>query len=218
MNNAAFANAMIPGPRRRLGGALLAASLAGLMFATITGCEESAMVTRGAFDHGGPQALATAPATAIIALYTTDGPRVAFDNQTSKTMEVRWWIGRVDMTDPAGFSDLRTGQHLGAVVPAGKKIARHTGRQPWPTGTVDAVVRLEVRERLADGTLGEVKWLELPRPGSYLLRAKEVDGAVVFDRPRGHGEVVALPLEGMPTGRNGDFPVYADRVSMGTAN
>jgi hypothetical protein len=214
VNNAASANAVTPGSLRRLGAALLAPSLAGLMLAPLSGCEESTMVTRGAFDHGGPQALATAPVIAGIELYKSDGPRVAFDNQTSKTMEVRWWIGRVDMTDPSGFSDLRTGQHLGAVVPPGKKIARRTQRQPWPTGTVDAVVRLEVRERLADGTLGEVKWLELPRPGSYLLRAKEVDGAVVFDRPRGNGEVVALPLEGTPTGRNGDFPVYADRVSM----
>lgn len=193
---------------------LLALPLFGVVGA-MSGCEESTMVTRGFVDHWGPQAAATAPATAIATLYTSDGPRLAFDNRTSKSFEVRWWVGRVDLDAPGGFTDLRTAQHLGTVVPAGMKVSRHTGRMPWPTGTVDAVVQVEVRERLEGGALGEATWLELPRPGPYLLRAQESEGVIAYDRPRGKGEVVTIPADQAPIGRNGDFPVYPERLTMG---
>ncbi len=182
--------------------------------AVLGGCEEASMVTRGYVDNWGAGMTPVAAATGIRKLYDTDGPRVAFDNQTGRTFEVRWWIGRVDAGEPEGFTDLRTGQHLGFISKPGKKVARHTERKPWPTGTVDAVVRVEVRERAAEGGVGEPTWLELPRPGPYLLRAREVDGVVTFDRPRDNREVVVLPNELMPIGRNGEFPVYRERVSM----
>ncbi|MFM9958888.1 MAG: hypothetical protein ACKVZJ_12525 [Phycisphaerales bacterium] len=182
--------------------------------ATLTGCEEASTVSRGFIDNGGPQAIGLAPVVAIRKTYDTDGPRVAFDNQSSKTLEVRWWIARVDAGEPEGFTDLRTGQHLGFISNPGKKVARHTERKPWPTGTVDAVVRVEVRERLTDGTTSEPTWMELPRPGPYLLRVREIDGQLAFDRPRDDREVVVLPNDLMPVGRNGEFPVYRERVSM----
>lgn len=202
-----------PIPARRA--VSIALSLAGAL-AVLSGCEEGTMVTRGFVDNGGPQALAAAPVTAVAALYSTDGPRLAFDNQTSKNFEIRWWVGRIDLDEPTGYADLRTAQHLGVIVPPGKKIARHTGRKPWPTGTVDAVVQIEVRERMPDGTLGEATWLDLPRPGPYLLRAKETEGVIAYDRPRGKGEVVTIPADQAPIGRNGEFPVYPETVSMGS--
>lgn len=182
--------------------------------AGMTGCEVASMVSRGFVDNGGAAAVPLAAASGIKKAYDTDGPRVAFDNQTPRTFEVRWWIARVDGGQPEGFTDLRSGQHLEFISKPGKKVARRTQRQPWPTGTVDAVVRVEVRERLADGTTGDPTWMELPRPGPYLLRVREIDGVLTYDRPRDKREVVTLPNDGMPVDRNGAFPVYREHVSM----
>lgn len=182
--------------------------------ALLCGCEEASMVSRGYIDNWAAGMTPIAAATGIKKVYDTDGPRMAFDNQTGKTFEVRWWVARVDAGEPEGFTDLRTGQHLGFISQPGKKVARRTERKPWPSGTVDAVVRVEVRERSIEGVLGEPVWMELPRPGPYLLRAREIDGGVAFDRPRDNREVVTLPTDQMPIGRNGEFPVYRERVSM----
>lgn len=209
MNSANPAAVRSKGPACRAG---VLAALAALSL--LAGCEEASTVTRGYIDNWGAGMTPIGAAAGIRKIYDSDGPRMTLDNQSSKTLEVRWWVARVDAGEPEGFTDLRTGQHLGFISQPGKKVARHTERKPWPTGTVDAVVRVEVRERLADGTTTEPTWMELPRPGPYLLRAREIDGVLSFDRPRDNREVVVLPNDLMPIGRNGEFPVYSERVSM----
>lgn len=182
----------------------------------LAGCEVASMVTRGFTKSLGPAGLAGGAVAGTTAEYAADGPRLTFQNSTSRPLDIRWWVGRVDVTSPDGVSDVRTGQHLGFTCKPGETVRRRSLRQPWPTGTQDAVVWVQVRQVGEQGE-GEGWWMELPRPGPYKLRARECDGRVCFDRPRGGAEIVMLPVEAAPTGRNGEFPVYAGRqVSAGT--
>lgn len=181
----------------------------------LAGCEGAAIVTQGFAGSLGPVGLVGGAAVATTAEQAADGPRLTFENATGTPLEVRWWVGRVDVREPSGVADLRTAQHLGFTAHPRYTVRKRCERQPWPTGTVDAVVRAEIREVTNDGSTGGSWWLELPRPGPYYLRAQSIDGAVVFDRPRDNREVVAMPEEQCPIGRNGPFPVYAERVSMG---
>lgn len=189
--------------------------LAGAAVATLGGCEIATVVSRSVFYGSGPVVVPATGAYAATSVYAADGPRMAFDNQSTRTIEVRWWVGRADIFEPTGVAEMQTGQHMAFSVEAGKKVACHSERMPWPTGTADAVVRIEVREHSAEGVAGDPVWMELTRPGSYLLRATEKDGAIAYDRPRSKAGIVVLPPDQVPSGRNGVFPVYArQQVSM----
>jgi len=189
--------------------------LAGVASALMSGCEIATVVSRSVFYGGGPVILPATAAGAATSVYASDGPRMAFDNQSTRVIEVRWWVGRADIFEPTGVAELQTGQHMAYSVEPGEKVACHTERTPWPTGTVDAVVRIEVREHSPEGIVGDPVWMELTRPGSYLLRATEQGGTVAYDRPRSKAGIVVLPQDRVPSGRNGVFPVYAgQQVSM----
>lgn len=194
----------------------LAALAACLGLAALTGCEMQSRVSQGIIVDGNPAAAGVpgigiasiAGAAAITAPYKTDGPRLFFENASTRPLEVRWWIGRIDVREPTGVADLRTAPHLAFVVNPGDTVMRRCERQPWPTGTVDAVVRAEIRD--PNDPSAQPTWLELPQPGPFKLRAKDHESALTFDRPKPkNAEVVTIPAEEAPIGHNGPFPVYA---------
>lgn len=157
------------------------------------------------------------PVVGAMAPLFIGGPMLIFQNETTHEVSVRYWIGRVDVTAPGGVADVRTAKSLAFNLEPGKQAVKQTGRNPWPTGTHDAVVRLEAREKLADGTMGESVWWEFTRPAPYTIRVREdSEGKLVWER-LGNGQLVEVPPDLRPIGRNGEFPVYAADAAQVTS-
>lgn len=191
-----------------------AAAIVALSIGALSGCEIQSFTSQAFIVDGavaGVPGVGVASAmggAAVTAPYKTDGPRLFFENNSSRPLEVRWWVGRIDVREPTGVADLRTAPHLAFIANPGDTVMRRSERQPWPTGTVDAIVRAEVRD--PNDPNAQPVWLELPQPGPFKLRAKDNESVLAFDRPKPkNAEVVTIPADEAPIGHNGPFPVYA---------
>ncbi len=187
--------------------ALLAAVAASTL---CTGCQTALGLER-AFFTVSPGATASLGGIAVgtAASCFVDGPRLSFHNDTDRPLQVRWWVGRVDVTAPEGMTDLRTARHMLLTVQPGTTERCFPDRRPWPTGQTDAVVWAQVTEPGCCDQASRTWWLDLARPAPYRLRAHVCDGEITFDRADGRA-VAALSPDRAPIGQNEGLPVYAD--------
>lgn len=185
----------------------VALALAGGLLGSMSGCvfvEFSEVVAAPFAPHVG----ATAPVAVVAAFMQKHGPMVIVQNDTGAPVEVRYWVGKMDISAPNGVADLRTRDDLLVSVPPGESAMSQLGRSGWVTGNSDAVVRVrfthgltvppsEGAEPAGDGSdvfpapAGEMvsTWFELKGPFPAVVRASNADyGTVVFER-------VAMPMQ-----------------------
>lgn len=183
------------GAGRKRGRILMALGLgAGVLAAGMTGCES----LREVRDSGS----VIAPAGY--------GPKVTFQNASSRTLEVRYWVGKRDVNKTPGGSDVMT--PVAFRIEPGEQRMHDVGRAKWPTANLDAVVRVQVN-LVEDGEKAEGVdpwWFEFERPSPYSIRA------VNASRTRrnldfetwGEGNLFIVPPDQWIPGHNGLYPVY----------
>lgn len=133
------------------------------------------------------------------------GPRAQFVNDSAVPMNVRYWVGRRDITAPGGVADIRTDEEMAFTAQPGDHFITQLGRPFWPTSNADAVVwvRLDVGEHGAV----EPIWFELEQPGPYTVRASgDLPANLVFERA-GDAAISPLPRDRWIASNNGPFPV-----------
>ncbi len=182
-------------------------AIAGGAFAMLGGCVfvDFAEVVGAPFSGYAAPAV---PIATVAAFMQKHGPMVIVQNDTGGPVEVRYWVGKMDIAAPNGVADLRTRDDLLVNVPAGESAMSQLGRSGWVTGNSDAVVRVrfthgltvpaaEGAEPAGDGSdvfpapASEMvsTWYELKGPFPAVVRASNADdGTVVFER-------VAMPMQ-----------------------
>lgn len=161
----------------------------------------------------------------VTAADPSTGPRVTFQNDSEITVQVRYWVGRIDITAPGGVADIRTRSEYALIVEPGEQVTRRLGsRVGWSTSSSDLVVwaRLDPGEgvilpefettKLWEGS-DQPQWFEIARPLPFVWRV--VGSAENLSAMRlGEGELVPLPRDQWIDDNAGEFPVrHASQVS-----
>jgi hypothetical protein len=174
-----------------------AAGLFALAAATMSGCTISVPVIG---------------ATAGPALYYTStafpqGPRAQFVNDSLIPMNVRYWVGRRDISAQGGVADIRTGDDLAFTAEPGDLFITQLGREFSPVSNADSVVW--VRVDVGEPGAVEPIWFQLEHPAPYTLRATGDSVAdLVFERA-GEAGITPLPRDRWIASNNGPFPAGA---------
>lgn len=172
-----------------------------------------------------PAAAPLMPATTVALFAQRHGPRVTLENHTAETLEVRYWVGRVDVTARDGVGDLRTRDDLFFHLPPGTASMAQCGRRGWVTGYTDSILRVSITPvRLAEPgqdrapePLGPARWYELEQPQPYDLRVSaDEEGAMHVERLAREGVQVGGLRQLSPDQHiaraNGPHPVYDRRT------
>lgn len=149
-------------------------------------------------------------ATAGPALYYTStgmshGPRAQFVNDSSMPMNIRYWVGRRDITAQGGVADIRTGDDLAFTAQPGDHFITQLGREFSTVSNADSVVwvRVDVGE---PGAIDPI-WFQLEQPAPYTVRATgDSPSQLVFERA-GEAQITPLPRDRWIASNNGPFPV-----------
>lgn len=139
-----------------------------------------------------------------------NGPKVTFQNASSRTLEVRYWVGQRDPNTTPGGANVMT--PVAFRIEPGQQRMHDVGRANWPTANLDAVVRVQIHV-VEDGERAEgvdAWWFEFERPAPYSIRA------VNASRTRqnldfetwGEGNLFIVPPDQWIPGHNGFYPVY----------
>lgn len=153
---------------------------------------------------------------AVAAYYLTasqpQGPRSQFVNESEVRLQVRYWVGRRDITAPRGVADVRTDEEFSFTAGPGEHFIVQLGRHFWTVSNADAVVTVEVRPLDSEGLPKGPVWFRLEQPGPYIVaaRGESVDD-LSFHR-FGGGSISPLPAEEWFDGNNGPFPVRHDEA------
>jgi hypothetical protein len=139
------------------------------------------------------------------------GPKVTFQNASTRPLEVRYWVGKRDPNATPGGVDVMT--PVAFQIEPGEQRMHDVGRAYWLTANEDAVVRVQVN--LIDETGSKVEgvdpwWFEFERPAPYRIRA------VNASEPRqnldfetwGEGDLFIVPSDQWILGHNGLYPDY----------
>lgn len=205
--------------RKTLAAALLALPLA------LTGCLPQNVVLQpaGAATIAGVGFLGLA--YVVTAADPSTGPRVTFHNDADVPVQVRYWIGRIDVTAPGGVSDIRTKRQYAIVVEPGEQIITRVGsRVGWTTSGSDMVVwaRLDSGadvvlppheiEKLWEGS-DQPQWFQISRPLPFVWQA--LGSADDLQATRlGEGDLSPLPQELWIDDNAGEHPVrHASQVA-----
>ncbi|XOV76264.1 MAG: hypothetical protein ACFHWZ_04805 [Phycisphaerales bacterium] len=100
------------------------------------------------------------------------GPKVVFQNASTRPLEVRYWVGRRDPNKTPGGVDVMT--PVAFQIDPGEQRMHDVGRTFWQTANTDAVVRVQVNLIDDDGNKVEGVdpwWFEFERPAPYSIRA-----------------------------------------------
>lgn len=138
------------------------------------------------------------------------GPRVTFVNESSLTLNVRYWSGRRDTTAPAGVADIRTGDDMAFRALPGDFFITQAGRAWWPTSMSDAIIRAQIEIESTDGERRGPIWIELEQPQPYKFTATGDSIETLEFRRYGGGAIVPVPRDQWIDGHNGPFPVDDD--------
>ena len=140
------------------------------------------------------------------------GPKVMFQNASTRPLEVRYWVGRRDPNKTPGGVDVMT--PVAFQIEPGEQRMHDVGRAFWQTANTDAVVRVQVNLIDDDGNKVEGVdpwWFEFERPAPYSIRA------VNASRTRqnldfetwGEGELFIVGPEEWIPAHNGLYPDYS---------
>jgi hypothetical protein len=140
------------------------------------------------------------------------GPKVTFQNASTRPLEVRYWVGRRDVNKTPGGVDVMT--PVAFQIEPGEQRMHDVGRTYWQTANTDAVVRVQVNLIDEDGDTVEGVdpwWFEFERPAPYSIRA------VNASRTRqnldfetwGEGDLFIVGPEEWIPGHNGRYPDYS---------
>ena len=146
-----------------------------------------------------------------VAASQPQGPRVQFVNDSLLPMNVRYWVGRRDVSAAGGVADLRTDEHMSFIAEPGDHFITQVGRPFHPTSNIDAVVWVRVDPRLIDGTSLPPAWFELSQPAPYTLQVVGEGRETLAFRRVGPGELSPLAPDLWIEGNNGPFPVHAGK-------
>lgn len=186
--------------------ALTAACTLGVM--STTGCFGGEQTFMAAAGVGLGTGAATVGAMGIIMVAdkAITGPRVVFHNNTEIPVQVRYWVGRMDITAPNGVAELRSDPGFARVVEPGRSFKVHLGKRAgWVTSNADAVVWVRLdpghetlvpegeRAALWQGS-DQPQWFELTRPLPFVWRAVG-DAADLRAERLGEGGLEPLPKE-----------------------
>ena len=141
------------------------------------------------------------------------GPKVTFQNASTRPLEVRYWVGRRDPNNTPGGSDVMTPAAF--QIQPGEQRMNDVGRTFWLTANSDAIVRVQVNLIDENGDYVEGVdpwWFEFERPAPYSIRA------VNASRTRrnldfetwGQGDLFIVGPEEWIPGHNGLYPDYGD--------
>lgn len=139
------------------------------------------------------------------------GPKVTFQNASSKTLEVRYWVGKRDVNKTPGGAEVMTPAAFR--IEPGEQRMHDVGRANWPTANADAVVRVQVKLVDEDGDRAEGVdpwWFEFERPSPYSIRAVNASRTrenVDFET-WGEGNLFIVPPAQWIPGHHGLYPVY----------
>lgn len=219
MNSETKIRAGLSVPRRRavpgaLGALLLTSSalpLAGCLPAEVVYIPVSyGAITTVAAGLGAVGILAADPAT---------GPRAIFRNDADVPVQIRYWVGRMDVTAPNGVADLRSPDDHAAIVEPGETHTVRVGDRPgYNSAGADVVVwvRLDPADQviLPEGEVellwegsDEPQWFEITRPRPFAWRVVGTAGDLRAER-LGEGALAPLPTELWIPGNLGELPVY----------
>lgn len=138
------------------------------------------------------------------------GPKVTFQNASSKTLEVRYWVGKRDVNNTPGGDDVMT--PVAFRIEPGEQRMHDVGRANWPTGNLDAVVRVQVN-LVEDGERAagvDPWWFEFERPAPYSIRAVNASQTrrnLDFET-WGEGNLFIVPTDQWIPDHHGLYPVY----------
>ncbi|MEM1424413.1 MAG: hypothetical protein AAGH64_10470 [Planctomycetota bacterium] len=132
------------------------------------------------------------------------GPRVTVRNETDRAIALRVWMGKIDVRDPDGYSDMRTDEDLALVLEPGTNAVRRPDKRAWATARTDAVVWVQWSDVSGDVP---AQWIAFDRPAPFELVLVEGEDGVVVDGARStpHGPV---PAGRRIIGRVGEHPVW----------
>jgi hypothetical protein len=139
------------------------------------------------------------------------GPRVTFQNASTKRLEVRYWVGKRDPAGTSGGVDVMT--PVVFLSEPGRQNMHDVGRRGWPTANLDAIVRVQINlldehDRQVEGV--DPWWFEFETPAPYTIRAVNASQTrqnLDFET-WGEGNLfIVAPDEWIP-GHHGQYPVY----------
>lgn len=139
------------------------------------------------------------------------GPKVTFQNASTKPLEVRYWVGKRDASGVPGGREVMT--PVAFQIQPGEQRMSDVGRPHWPTANTDAIVRVQVN--LIDENGEHVEgvdpwWFEFERPSPYSIRAVNASRArqnLEFET-WGEGNLFIVPADQWIPGHRGLYPVY----------
>ena len=172
-------------------------------------------VSGGLLAGAGVAGAGTGGAVAMTAKHAHFAPRVTIRNQSTDDAALRMWVGKIDITEPMGVTDIRTDTDLAVVIEPGSCAVRRPDKRGWSTARRDAIVWVNLalarpavegpNRKTAPST--ETVWIAFERPGPFELVIIDTDNGQAIDTDR-TSPFTDLPTDRRIVGRLGEHPVW----------